>query len=239
VGANNVGMLALDGTNHTVKWKFSTNNPPIGGIGTSNGGSPALDTTNGTIYFSGQDGNVYSIEPSCGTKNWSFTVPGISQFVAQPALSADRARLYVHAGTKLYALSSATGSMLWEADVAGGGTNVPAVTSQDLVIAVGGFGQVFAFNGTTGAQQWSFTPVGQANVNAIGIAISRTIDGDMVFYTATGSKQRLIALNAANGSMAWEFNPPMTSVINASSVIVGSNGNVIVRTLDGIVYSIK
>jgi outer membrane protein assembly factor BamB len=234
----NVSLLALNGTTHAVKWKFAAD-PPLGGFGAGNGGAPAISVATGAVYFSAQDGNVYGIEPGCGTSNWKFTPPNGSGNVSQPVLSANETLLYVHAGSKIYAIEAIDGHLAWQADVAGGGLNVPAVTSSGLVIAVGGFGQVFAFNGTTGAQQWSFTPVGQANAGAIGIAVDRSENGDEVIYTATGSQQRLFAIDASNGSSLWEFNPPMASVISSSSPIIGVTGHIFVRTLDGVVYSIK
>jgi len=228
-------LLALDKTAGATKWSFKTGSP-LGGIGAGVAGAPALAVSDGTIYFSGQDGNVYALDPMCGTQKWMFPIG--AQYLSHPSISVDGGWLFVHAQLKVYALNPVSGAKLWDADVEGGGGAVPAVTSTNGVIVMGGTGSLYSFDGTTGMQNWKFSG---GNPNALGqaVAIAQTPNGDVIYFAATGSTQKLFAVDASNGKKQWEYVGPMASVMAGATPIVGSSGNIYFCTQDGIVTAIK
>lgn len=227
-------LLALNKATGATKWAFQTGSP-VGGIGAGTPGAPAVSGADGTIYYSGQDGHVYAIEPSCGTQKWKFALGAF--LLSHPTLSADGTKLYVHVSNKVYALNASSGTVAWQADVAGGGA-VPAVTSNGSVIVMDSNGKLTSLNGATGASQWTFNS-GVTSTNGLTVAIARIAGGDVIYFTGTGSQQKLFAVDAQVGTKKWEYVGSMTSVFGNATPIIGASGNIYLHTMDGKLYAVK
>ncbi len=93
-------LYAVNGSNgQRLKWKFAT---PGGlyGIDTS----PAI-ASDGTVYVTGDDTNVYALNGSTGNLVWRFAANGSVQLsLGPPALGADGTLYFGEEGGLLFAL---------------------------------------------------------------------------------------------------------------------------------------
>ena len=105
-GANSGAMLALDALNGNLVWSHQT---------TSYISGSAAIGWDGTLYFgSGGDHKIYALDGTTGAEKWSFLTTDYAE--SAPALGPDGI-VYVCDYSKLYALDSATGQLLWSKNV--------------------------------------------------------------------------------------------------------------------------
>jgi hypothetical protein len=107
---------------HRVKWKFPTGDRIVS--------SPVY--ADGTIYFGGDDGNIYAVEAADGRQLWKRQTGG--PVSATPAIAG--ATLYVGSyDGKFYALDTRTGVPRWKFVTGGaavrGGACRPAAEEPD------------------------------------------------------------------------------------------------------------
>lgn len=101
---DSIGIKAIDASDGTEKWTFST---PGG-----NGGSNAMAVANGTLFVGGEIGHVFSLDTATGEENWRFQTgfereaDQVRRTVLGMAVADDT--LYVGAADGLYAFRDGT-----------------------------------------------------------------------------------------------------------------------------------
>jgi outer membrane protein assembly factor BamB len=109
---------------------------------------------NGVVYVAADNGNIYALNATTGTKLWSFTTG--SNVFSSPAV----ANGVVYVGSNdgnVYALNGATGTQLWSFTTGGTVGSSPAVVNG--VVYVGSSdGNVYAFD-LTGGQAAPARPI--------------------------------------------------------------------------------
>lgn len=136
-------------------------------------------------------------------RGWSASIAGggkAERLAAAPVVAGGK--LYaVDVNAVLHAFDSATGRKLWAANVGtvpkgakgtqfGGGASV----EDGLVVATSGYGDVAAFDASSGAQKWKVHPAGP-------LRGAPTISNGNAYVMSQDSQ--LIALNLADGATVW------------------------------------
>ncbi|HEV7172261.1 PQQ-binding-like beta-propeller repeat protein [Pedococcus sp.] len=116
--SNGDDLYALDATTGSVDW-FTPMSSTYGWLG--------LTYDGGQVFTQNSNGNLTAYDAATGHANWS-TAPGQYSFSAPP--TAYDGVLYASgagSGGTLFALSEATGKLVWSAPVANGDVSSPAV----------------------------------------------------------------------------------------------------------------
>ena len=167
-------------------------------------------------------GNVAGID-----RDWSYTTG--NKVFSSPAVAGG----VVYVGSydcNLYALSAATGALVWKfttgnAAVCYAVYSSPAVAG-GVVYVASSDGTVYALNAATGAKLWSYT--------AGGLVISSPAVANGVVYVGSYD-DNVYALNAATGALLWKFTTG-SYVLSSPAV---ANGVVYASSLDGNVYALN
>lgn len=112
--------------------------------------TPAVSTDGSTLYVGSSNGYVYSVDAETGAVIWAHYVDSCGE----SAVTVSGSRLFV-SGCNLYALSAATGGMLWHSTHLGPTITAPAVAG-GLVFAggQGNYTGLDAFDANSGALVW-------------------------------------------------------------------------------------
>jgi eukaryotic-like serine/threonine-protein kinase len=151
---------------HRVKWKFPTGDRIVS--------SPVRDDK--VLYFGGDDGNIYAVDPETGRQIWKRTTGGPAP--CTPAV----ANGMVYAGSydgKFYALSAQTGAIKWKFATEGE--------------------RRFEAKGIHGHQ-----PRGQTIADQFDVFLSSPVVAQGAVYFGSGDGN-LYALDAATGELKWKF----------------------------------
>jgi outer membrane protein assembly factor BamB len=216
-----------------IKWKFPTGDRIVS--------SPVW--SDGTIYFGGDDGNIYAVEAASGRQLWKHTTGG--PVPSTPAVN-DGTLYAVSYDGKLYALDAHTGGTRWkfatggERRFEGKGLNgwqpknqtIPdpfdvflssPVVAEGAVYFGSGDGNLYAVDTTTGELRWKYQ-TGDV-VHASPAYANNTLyfgSWDSYFY----------AVNAATGKEKWRFHGGEDPIIHNQ---VGFQSSPAV--VDGVVYT--
>ncbi|HWA88173.1 MAG TPA: PQQ-binding-like beta-propeller repeat protein [Opitutus sp.] len=191
-----------------TKWTATTRSTGDGIIDSA----PAIGV-DGTVYIGGSDDLLYALNPSNGTKKWSFTAA--SPIGSAPAIAAD-GTIYFRDSSVLYSLSPG-GVKNWSLTLTGstsdGTYSSPAVGGDGTIYVGTNAGAFYAVN-PDGTQKWKFTADDD-------IFTSPAIAGDGTIYFAT-LKGTVYALSPA-GSQLWSWTNTANSSIT-SSIALGADG---------------
>jgi len=198
--------------NNNTVWIYHT--------GSSVRSSPAV--VDGKVFVGSDDGNIYALDASTGTKIWNTTLT--PDYVSgSPAVA--NSRIFVWAigpgwFHHVFALNETTGDKLWNFTMNYGSTALTtALTVSNGRVFVGPVdGNVYALNETTGAPIWSYP----AEEIATGPASSAVASG--VVFVGSGDGN-VLALNETTGEKMWNY----TTASWFSSPAV-SNGKVFVAS---------
>lgn len=143
VGARG-GILAMDADDGSTEWHFDagsgvTSSPAVVG---SDGAGDSSESDGATVYFGSYDGNVYALDATEGTEQWSFQT---GNYVDSSPAVIDGVVYVGSEDGNVYALDAAEGTELWSHEVGsenGGVYPSPAVTGG--TVYVGGNGWVYA-----------------------------------------------------------------------------------------------
>jgi eukaryotic-like serine/threonine-protein kinase len=149
-----------------VKWKFPTGNRIVS--------SPVWQDK--VIYFGGDDGNVYAVDPENGRQIWKTTTGG--PVPSTPAVANGMVYAASYDG-KFYALNAKTGAIKWK-------------------FATGGERR-FEAKGLHG-----FQPKNQTVADPFDIFLSSPVVVQGAVYFGSGDGN-LYALDAASGALKWKF----------------------------------
>ncbi len=124
------------------------------------------------------------------------------------------------------AIDATTGKKVWQTNVGqylengwGGGPRSTPTVSGDLLVAVGGKGDVVCLSIADGAEKWraSMTELG-GTIPSWGYCESALIDGDKVFVTPGGEQGAIACFNLKTGEKLWQT-ADMKQPANYSSII--------------------
>lgn len=204
-----------------------------------------------------------------GSVAWSTRLPG--QFFVQSAPTASNGTVYVlgqDSGPTLYAVSEASGNVLWSTQVSVGGQISPIVTETDIYVADSC--NAYDLNPATGAQIWHYSGCsGGTGLNPVlyqGLLYVRSTDGTgIILNGGTGSQVgtfsagaapafdgglgfflvggRLEAHDLTSGSVTWTFTERDALGAQAgndtlASAPVVANGYVYVASTQGFLFAI-
>jgi len=208
INASNADSLKL-------KWKNPIGTYNMSGIQSS----PAV--VNGVVYFGSDDGNVYALNASTGTKLWSFATG--NPVDSSPAVA--NGVVYIIGGINVYALNAGTGAKLWSFATGSLAITSPAVANS--VVYVGSDDHnVYALNASTGAKLWSFT-------TGDGVRSSPAVANGVVYVGSVD--KNVYALNATTGAKLWSF---AAGPVEFGSPAV-ANGVVYIGSGDGNFYALN
>ena len=151
---------------HRVKWKFPTGNRIVS--------SPVIQDK--TLYFGGDDGNVYAVDAETGRQIWKRATGG--PVSSTPAVANGIVYVGSYDG-KFYALDAHTGALKWKFATDGE--------------------RRFEAKGLHGMQ-----PKNQTIADAFDIFLSSPVIAQNTVYFGSGDGN-LYALDAATGDLRWKF----------------------------------
>lgn len=196
--------------------------------------SAALSPDESVVYFGSWDNNLYALDTDSGAQNWVFETGSL--IFSSPAVADDGSVFVGGADGFVYALN-ADGSLLWSAFLGG---------EVDASIALGPSGQLYvgtteglfySLDRSTGVENWSFeVPIEPGALGRVtSITSSCALDGTGKLYFGC-SNFFIYALNASDGSLAWNYE---TDAEVESSPTISIDGNVLVSSQDGFLYSLS
>jgi outer membrane protein assembly factor BamB len=227
VAAENGNLYAFDLTTKEPRWLYHTQ----GGIGST----PAV--ANGRVYFLSRDGFFYALELTSGKLLWRFATKGEQRFAAlggyglplslgpipdpwdfylsSPLVQGD----LVYFGSSdrhVYALSAATGSLIWSFKADDLVHSSPAYADGTIYIGTWGT-KLYALNATTGKEQWRFQgKVDPERCVMQGITAAPTVDGDTVYIGARDGF--FYAIQRKDGKLKWSYDAAGTWVLSTAAV---------------------
>jgi outer membrane protein assembly factor BamB len=225
------GLYAIFPNNGTTRWNVS-----LGYVNPS-GPTPAISRGGMLFYPDGQSGSVLAYKAATGELLWTQSVAIKSYYLASPALNYVHGSLVVGGGGLVASLATDTGELRWSV-----GTNSPTASFTNVAIAADGTviaampNALVALDGASGAQKWSYGPVGTGQPAPV-------IDGNGVVYCGVFFPQALyasvIALDGTTGHLLWIFNVTTnqqfaTPTIGAAGTLyVGANDHYLYALVDG------
>lgn len=199
------------------KWRYQT-----GGYVESD---PVIDTS-GTLYIGSDDYKLYAILKT-GELKWSFKTENFVQ--CTPILNRNESIVYITSyDTYLYAISTATGKLLWRYLVNTYGlSNV--VVGNDGTVFVGSWDFfVYAISENNGELIWRYETDGR-------IESSPVIGDDGTLYVGSWDSN-LHAVDTATGQMKWRYH---TTGFIVSSPTIGPKGIIFVGSIDNYLYAVS
>jgi polyvinyl alcohol dehydrogenase (cytochrome) len=214
----------------------------------------------GNVYFTDWNGFVYSANIADGAVNWKTGLG--STISSTPAVA--NGMVYVGMGpfglTRVYALSQANGSVIWNTSINTSGHTIwssPILYNGMIFIGTGSNandtedssqinGGVYALNAITGRIIWGFNTMidGVGGATAWG---SEAVDPKLnSIYLGTGNAYEkganslyaysILSLNASSGSLNWYYQVYNSFKIGGDSDF-GSTPNLFSVTVNGITYN--
>ena len=151
---------------HRVKWVFPTGARIV---------SSPVDR-DGTIYFGGDDGNVYAVNAADGGQRWKHKTRG--PVASTPAIDGDTLYVASYDGN-VYALDARSGATRWKFATAGE--------------------RRFEAKGLHG-----FLPANQTIADAFDVYLSSPVVAEGIVYVGSGDGN-VYAIDASSGRLAWRF----------------------------------
>jgi outer membrane protein assembly factor BamB len=207
-------VFALDGKTGEKKWEHPTSNWILS--------SPAI-SDDGLVYIGSRNDNFYALDAKNGKSKWSFNLGG--DIDSSPAIGSDGS-VYVGSTSGVHSLNGKH----WKFKPDIGVHSSPAIGA-DGTVYFGAFDKnVYAVDGKTGAEKWSFETNGWVHNS------SPAVGSDGTVYVGSRDKN-IYALDGKTGELKWQFE---TGGWVESSPAIGSDGTLYVGSSgDGKVYAIK
>jgi eukaryotic-like serine/threonine-protein kinase len=228
---------------HRIKWKFATGDRIVS--------SPVMQDK--TIYFGGDDGNIYAVDAETGRQIWKRATSG--PVSSSPAVADGFVYATSYDG-KLYALNAATGAVKWKFSTAGerrfeakGLHNFQPkdqtiadpldiflsspVVAKGAVYFGSGDGNLYAVDGATGELRWKFK-TGDV------VHSSPAFANGVLFFGSWDSY--FYAVDAATGKEKWRFHggedPLIHNQVGFQSSPAVANGVVYTGCRDAQLYAL-
>lgn len=236
---------AIEASSGAELWKFRCDS--------SVSSSPAV--VGGVAYIGSLSGSVYAIDVSSGKELWRFrgvSATGGGPVSSSPAVVGGVVYFGVYVDnlsnqysqtldqTYLFAVDASSGELLWKRESGGAGccgvgSSTPAVVGG--VAYYGSYGHLYAFNASTGSQQWKFGigDIGSAHQGSAGRAGSPAVADGVVYVGSTDSF--LYAVDASSGALLWRYEIGVADDYTALSPTV-ADGVVYIGSNKGFLYAI-
>lgn len=167
----------------------------------------------GSLYFSSQDGYVYSLDATSGAIEWRFSKKGSSSQEDRRKCTPTVADGTVYAegsGGSLYALDAESGSEEWALEQRSGAqATTPTVVNNTIYVS---WGRLYALDGNFGARKWSR-----------GGTITSTAFGNETLYVARADA-KLAAHDPETGEILWSVDGPTTKPTYADGTVYAAVG---------------
>jgi outer membrane protein assembly factor BamB len=151
--------------------------------------SSSPSVSNGVVYASSDDGNLYALNASTGTLVWDYPSGG--------STAVTDGVVYAPSLAGLNALNASTGALLWNSSLFGS----PAVAGGVVYFGGSGDNNLYALNASTGASLWSYTTGGTVETRpaiANGVVYVGSDDGKVYAFGLTGAaRTRVLAKQEA------------------------------------------
>jgi len=206
----------------SLKWVFQWTNQPA----TFFVSSPAIGA-DGTIYIGSESesptsSRVFAIDPSNGSRKWSYSVP---DWIDSTPAVADDGSVYIGCWDgRLYALRS-SGSLKWTYETGNFIYSSPAIGMDGTIFVGSGDGNLHAIN-PDGTELWVYPTLDWVDS-------SPAVSPDGTVYVGSWDNS-LYAVDSA-GELKWSY---ATEGPIVSSPGIGADGTVYVGSDDGYVYAI-
>lgn len=227
VAAENGSLYAFNLVNKQRSWLYHTQ----AGIAST----PAI--ANGKVYFLSRDGFFYALELATGKLLWRFATKGEGRFAAVGGYGLpyslgpipDPWDFYlsspvVHDGLvyigssdrHVYALSAATGNLIWSFKTDDVVHSSPAYAEGKIFVGTWGT-KLYALDAKTGKEQWHFQgKVDPEQCVMQGMTASPSVDKDTVYIGARDGY--FYALNMQDGKLRWSYDAAGTWVLSTAAV---------------------
>jgi outer membrane protein assembly factor BamB len=242
VGSSDGNFYAVDLASGTEKWKFASHNRISS--------SPAV--AGGLVYFGAFDGNLYAVNANDGQLKWKFQTGGERRYAgthlhgSQPAseMMPDPFDFYLSSPVvwndavffgsgdgNIYALSAASGKLIWKFKTGDVVHASPAIA--DGTLFIGSWDSYFyALDAATGKEKWRFKTGEDPDIhNQIGIQSSASVVDGIVYFGCRDSN--FYAVDAKTGQKKWAFSNHGSWVIGSPAV---TNGTVYFATSDSSMF---
>lgn len=199
-------------------------------IGAEMDSSPSLGS-DGTAFVGTYAGTLHAIAPN-GTEKWSFTADVVtgedSRILSSPAITLDGQVIFGSGNGYVYALSAATGELVWKTRFPQEMDSSPVLDAEDNIYLGSRVGWLYKLD-SIGIEQWS-VEVGEVYFS------SPVIDAKGRVY--------IVSFSGDNTSTLWCYGPDgeavdsvtFPGIVDASPVIT-PDGRILVCTLGGDVLS--
>ena len=236
VGGNSQqnGVCALRLSNGTLAWSYyeDCNCLPAENLAAS----PVVSGTTvlvpyGATYNYGSN-RLIALSASSGTVLWEYQYPGGNSGGPSPSAPAvANGNVYIGQGFtgSVCSLVLSSGSINWCSST-GDGNNSVAVAKGVVYANTTNHG-VFAFNGSTGAQIWQYTPTAG---NYSGPDDPPAIAKGRVYVAGVGFAGNMYALNASTGALIYNTSSGSGGITNTESSPSIANGVAYVECQNGV-----
>ena len=144
IGTFGKEMIALNGSDGSIKWRYTTQDWVWSG--------PVL--VNDSLFFGDLSGNFYGLNAADGTALWRIQPQ--NAIVNSPAVSGDKLYFATEADT-LYTVNTA-GDILASKVIGGVIYSSPIIVGDTILVSPTGFDSLLVALNLDGNQQWTFTP---------------------------------------------------------------------------------
>ena len=239
-----IGVDALSGTAKKTPagtpWVFTASAGIQGGL--------ALSSDETSVVLGDVNGNVYSVNTSTATANWTYST-GSVVYSAAPLITTIGGQAAVVVGTtegKLHAISLTSGTSVWAdaVDLEGQIYSSAAVSPDGTTIYVATFdntsgldrSRVLAINAADGTHKWNTAAMPSFNPGFTSSPVV-SFDGSKLYIGCYDGK--LYGVNTTDGSVAWAYAPTAPGEYFDSSPAIGADGTLYIGGVSGTFYAVK
>ncbi len=222
----------------TQKWRYEPTlgfSFPVIDLGPING-SPVLDGSGDYVYFGNDNGNLYAVNTSTGTREWVYMIqefPGSNGVSSAPAIADDGSIYACSENGFIYAIAP-DGSLDWKFASTESMRSSPIVGFDGTVYCTSRDGYLYAID-AEGQEKWE-TFVGDVFYCTPAIDSQGNIYvGAYMGLVETEPWSSLVAVNP-NGEILWEFSFPG---YNDSSPNIAPDGSVYFGAHNGNLYRLE
>ncbi|MBL8522734.1 MAG: PQQ-binding-like beta-propeller repeat protein, partial [Betaproteobacteria bacterium] len=239
-GPNDCAVARLDPADGHEIWRqtFSNSNGVHSAkIALASDGT-VLVTCSETVQMNQGQLRTVKINTATGTIVWNVTTTS-QGFGLRGVAAGTAGEAFVLAGTinsslyiaTLFKLGSATGELVWQSPVPGGGEGSLAVDSENSAFAftTQNYHQLTKFSGDTGAQIWTTPFAGSSFVGAGALQLNAAGD---IFLATVGNHSdgsvpaTLYKFRSSDGQPIWQSASPAPYKASSQSVVLGPGGSV-------------
>jgi outer membrane protein assembly factor BamB len=226
-------VYGVDARSGAVRWRVATGKPRKGSRSAPYVySSPVLDGD--VAYVGASDGLLYALDVDPAVADGArvrWTFDAVEPLWSSPALSADRALVYVGGcDNELHAVHAANGTAAWAYETGGFPDDAddpdvdssPAVSRSDGTVYVGSFdNRLHALDGRTGFVKWTY-----ATSDDVVSSPAVAADGSLVYVTSLDGFVH--AVDAPSGRAVWkvDLGAPVYSepaLDGAGALLVGAD----------------